>query len=124
MKNYAVVALAGAVAVTAVLSGAQLRDSVRGAQDEVVFVAGSLVSPGLYPYEARMTAGDAIDKAGGPRHPELSSCIFLVRQVDGQRRRTGGTRESSLLSGDTVDVLEVNDGGVLSLAQESARRGC
>jgi protein involved in polysaccharide export with SLBB domain len=111
MKNYAVLALTVAVVVTATGSGAQPRGSVRAAQDDSVFVVGSIVSPGPYPYEARMTAGDAIDKAGGPRHPELSSCIFLVRQVDGHQRRTGATRESGLRSSDTVDVLELNDGG-------------
>jgi hypothetical protein len=109
-KNCAVLALAGAVVVIASLSGAPARGLGR-AQDDLVFVVGSVVSPGHYAYEARMTAGDAIDKAGGPRHPELSTCIFLVSQVDGQRRRTRGTRESGLRSGDTVDVLEVNDGG-------------
>lgn len=47
MKNYAVVALAGAIAVIATLSGDQPRGSVRAAQDDMVFVVGSVVSPGL-----------------------------------------------------------------------------
>jgi hypothetical protein len=88
------------------------RGSVRGAQDDdVVFVVGSVAKPGPYPYEAKMTAGDAIDRAGGPKHPKLSSCIFLLRQVDGQPRRTGATRDTAVLRNDTIDLMEVNDGG-------------
>jgi protein involved in polysaccharide export with SLBB domain len=109
MKNYVVLGVAGIVIVT--LFGAQPRGSVHAAPDDLVFVVGSVVSPGQYRFEAKMTAGDAIDEAGGLKHPELSSCIFVMRQIEGQKSRRGATRESGLLSGDTVDVLEVNDGG-------------
>jgi protein involved in polysaccharide export with SLBB domain len=82
-----------------------------GAQEPRVWVAGSVTSPGTYAYVEGMTAGDAIDKAGGIKHPDFSSCTYVVRQVDGRRQRTAATRDTGVRPDDVVDVLEVNDGG-------------
>jgi protein involved in polysaccharide export with SLBB domain len=75
-----------------------------------VFVVGAVNRPGSFCYEQRLTIENVIERAGGVRHPCMTNRLMVVRMQDGRKVRLAASTGTVLQAGDTVDVMEVNDG--------------
>jgi len=75
-----------------------------------VFVVGTVNQPGDFRYERGITAERAIESAGGLRHPFMTNPLTVIRLQKGQKVRLAASGGTVLESGDTLDVMEVNDG--------------
>jgi protein involved in polysaccharide export with SLBB domain len=78
--------------------------------DARVFVIGAVNQPGAFRYEQGLRVGDTIDRAGGFRHPCMTNRLTIVRMQDGRKVRLAASDGKVLEPGDTLDVMEVNDG--------------
>ena len=57
----------------------------------------------------RRTAGIQIHR-NGVRHPCMTNRLTIVRRQDGRTVRLAASTETVLVPGDTLDVMEINDG--------------
>lgn len=121
--------LAGSVAAagksTAVLSqeiasklGHYLRDpqvsvTLKQAASRRVTVAGSVMQPGVYPIEGRLTLLQAVALAKGPARVASLDQVFIFRTRNGQRNvarfnlgeiAKGKANDPEVISGDTVSI--------------------
>jgi protein involved in polysaccharide export with SLBB domain len=73
-------------------------------------VTGSVNKAGVFPHEQGLNVENAIALAGGVRHSCLTNRFTVIRTQDGGAVRFAASAGTVLERGDTLDVMEVNDG--------------
>jgi protein involved in polysaccharide export with SLBB domain len=80
------------------------------ADDPHVFVVGAVNRPGVFQYEKGLTVENVINRAGGVRHPCMTNRLAVIGMREGRKARLAASAGTVLAPGDTLDVMEVNDG--------------
>jgi protein involved in polysaccharide export with SLBB domain len=80
------------------------------ADDPRVFVVGAVNRPGVFHYEQGLTVESVINRAGGVRHPCMTNRLTVIGMRGGQKVRLAASAGTVLAPGDTLDMMEVNDG--------------
>ena len=91
----------------------QVAVTVKQAASRRVTVAGSVIQPGVYPIEGRLTLLQAVALARGPSKVASLDQAFIFRVRDGQRNvarfnlaaiAKGKANDPEVISGDTVSI--------------------
>lgn len=87
--------------------------TLKQAASRRVTVTGSVIQPGVYPIEGRLTLLQAVALARGPSQVASTDQTFIFRTRDGQRSAArfnldaiakGKTTDPEVISGDTVSI--------------------
>lgn len=95
------------------LRNAQVSVTLKQAASRRVTVAGSVIQPGVYPIEGRLTLLQAVALARGPSKVASLDQVFIFRARNGQRSvarfnlgaiAKGKANDPEVISGDTVSI--------------------
>lgn len=82
----------------------------QAADDARVFVTGAVNQPGSFHYEQGLTVETVVERAGGVRHVCMTNRFTVIRVQGGRTYRVAASAGTVVQLGDTVSVMEVNDG--------------